>query len=116
MAPEEFESYRQDMQDVINEAEAEQVERNKRLADKINAMRRAAMRDVQRNAQGLLKTIRDEEEKAFKQTRTYTAWDRIRNGVKIGDKKSHTRSQLKPLRKWAQRLRRSRSFVMRTSP
>lgn len=99
MTPEEFESYHQDMQDVINEAEAEQVERNKRLADKINAMRRAAMRDVQRNAQGLLKVIRDEEEKAFKQTRTYQAWDRIRNGVMVGDKKITYKITVEALKK-----------------
>lgn len=99
MTPEEFASYHQDMQDVINEAEAEQIERNKRLADKINAMRRAAMRDVQRNAQGLLKIIRDEEEKAFKQTRTYQAWDRIRNGVKVGDKKITYKITVEALKK-----------------
>ena len=44
---EEFASYKQDVQDAINEAEAEQTERNNRLSERINSLRRSALRALQ---------------------------------------------------------------------
>lgn len=87
MTPEEFESYHQSVNDMIAEAEAEQTERNTRLSERVNAMRRKALRELQGEVKGELKRIRDEEQKAFEATDTYKAWDKIHNGAAIGGKK-----------------------------
>ena len=87
MTPEEFESYHQSFEECVASAEAEQTERNIRLSERVNAMRRRAVNEIKKGAKGILKQIRDEEEKAYKATRTYKAWDKIRNGVRVGDKK-----------------------------
>lgn len=87
MAPEEFESYHQSFEECVASAEAEQTERNRRMSERVNAMRRRAFNEIKKGAKGLLKQIRDEEEKAYKATRAYKAWDKIRNGVEIGEKK-----------------------------
>lgn len=87
MTPEEFESYHQSVNDMIAEAEAEQTERNTRLSERVNAMRRKALRELQGEVKGELKRLRDEEQKAFEATDTYKAWDKIHNGAAIGGKK-----------------------------
>lgn len=87
MTPEEFESYHQSVNDMIAEAEAEQTERNTRLSERVNAMRRKALRELQGEVKGELKRLRDEEQKAFEATDTYKAWDKIHNGATVGGKK-----------------------------
>lgn len=87
MTPEEFESYHQSVNDMIAEAEAEQTERNTRLSERVNAMRRKALRELQGEVKGELKRLRDEEQKAFEATDTYKAWDKIHNGAVVGGKK-----------------------------
>lgn len=87
MTPEEFESYHQSVNDMIAEAEAEQTERNTRLSERVNAMRRKALRELQGEVKGELKRLRDEEQKAFEATDTYKAWDKIHNGAVVGSKK-----------------------------
>lgn len=87
MTPEEFESYHQSVNDMIAEAEAEQTERNTRLSERVNAMRRKALRELQGEVKGELKRIRDEEQKALEATDTYKAWDKIHNGAAVGGKK-----------------------------
>lgn len=87
MTEEEFASYRQDVQDAINEAEAEQTERNNRLSERINSLRRSALRALQGAVKGELKRLRDEEQQAFEATQTYKAWDKIHNGVDVNGQK-----------------------------
>lgn len=87
MTVEEFESYRQDVNDMILEAETEQTERNARLAEKINSMRKKALRELQGEVKGELKRLYDEEHIAYKATDTYRAWDKIHNGISLNGKK-----------------------------
>lgn len=87
MTTDEFASYQQSVADMILDAETEQTERNARLSERVNAMRKRVLRELQGEVKGELKRLRDEEQQAFESTDTYKAWDKIHNGAVLNGNK-----------------------------
>ena len=80
MTQAEWDAYRQAHGRMISDAKAEQAARYAREEQAVNRLRRRAMKELKGEAKGKLAEIRKAVQKRVRRTKTYRAWDTLKNG------------------------------------
>ena len=76
----EWDAYRQAHGRMVSDAKAEQAARYAREEQAVNRLRRRAMKELKGEAKGKLAEIRQAVQKRVRRTKTYRAWDTLKNG------------------------------------
>lgn len=84
LSPVEGVSYNKAIDEMYDQAEAEQVARTGRLASMAKNLRKKAISILKRQATGILQTILDEVENEYKEKKVWKAWNLFKNGRKVG--------------------------------
>lgn len=94
LSPIEGVSYNKAIDDMYDQAEAEQTARTGRLASMAKNLRKKAISILKRQAKGILQSTYDEVENEFKEKKVWQAWNLFKNGRKVGS------SMFKPKLLW----------------
>ena len=94
LSPVEGVEYNKAIEEMYDQAEAEQVARTGRQAAMAKNARKRAISALRRQAKGILQSTYDEVENEYKQKKVWQAWDLFKNGRKVGS------SNFKPKLLW----------------
>ena len=83
MSPVEWEEYNQQLENVYEEAVAEQTGRVERLQSAIASRRRRLVNEIRKKSNAAAEAIRGEVTKELKKTKVYNAWSVLRDGATV---------------------------------
>lgn len=91
LSPVEWETYKESLAAMVQDAEAEQSSRNARATRHIRATEKRILKELRAKARGRTAELLKEEEARMKRTHTHRAWSVLRYGTKRGGEPFHVK-------------------------